>query len=1177
MANIVNNLGQVLVGFRSPVVAAPVTSSLLTSLFGVWNGETTTTTLATGAFGAWNGEGSVTATQLQTNAFGAWNAEKLGTSLDVSIKGYWNGENVTTDLVSGNNGTLMSGATYSSGKIGNAFSFNGSNSYMKLPDNSLNYTGDFSISCWVNVSGIGSWGQYIYAVSNLQTSGSNYYGWRLFIYGNAYAFDICNGTSTISGYQSASVNGVYYNCAGDYSTQIAPVTGGAWKHVVITRKAGTATKMYVNGVLKNSNISTVDPVYATTHNPAIGAQITNGGNSFGGSTSGVDLISTWNKELSQDDVLSLYNNSSATEYPYSTKTLPSAGDAISTNNGTLMNGCVYTSSGKIGNAFTFDGINDYISLPTNSINFGNDFTVSAWVYLTTTSRQDIMTNYYWNGGNQYGWWLIHNSSGQIQFSYVNSSQQEKDTTYSFTGKYNSWNHILVTKIWGGITNLYVNGVLVSTNSDTTNPIYTTTHYPAMGAMQYNSSSFQAYFANGSKLDAVSTWTRVLTSDEALGLYNSGNGQQYPFSNVSVSTPSDSVGTNNGTVVGGVTYSTGIVGNAFSFDGATSYVDISNNNLKLYTFSVSTWVYIPTASYSNTQCIFYNGYYDYGSTGTYYGFYIAVGTNNTLVCRALNGTTDNTVNTLSTSLTGLFGSWIHITYTKLSATNAKLYINGSLVSSNTTTTEIVYNTTHKSAIGILLDSVKEYPMRSGSKIDSTTIWNKQLTDDEVTQLYNLGGGIQYPFTTQTIKTPYAVYNGDNLVDPIGAKNATINGGVTYTTGKIGNAYTFDGTTGYLTLPVGALNFQGTSFSFSMWLNFNGTPANYATIISNCLIGSYKGFILAIISGNLYIEVGNGTGTWPQLQGPAVTEFTNKWGHITFVWEQGVGLKFYLNGVLYNSSANTTTPDFTTITAAPMIGKKVDGGWALLNGSIDGLTFWNSALTYPEISTLYNAGNGMEYPYASNITAQLPSASDVYGSNNGTLMNGCTFTTGKIGKAFTFDGVNDYVALPTNSFNSLTGDFSISFWMKLNDSQPNFGTLFSNLQYNGVLYWGWQVMFYSGQIHFTVGTNNTSTSRLVSNALTNYIGNWVHVVCTHKASTGYKIYVNNTLNNSNSDTYNPSYTATHTPSIGAQVVSTIPLAYPLNGLLDAVSVWNKELTSTEVTTLYNSGSGKQYPNY
>src|SRR5260221_8178741 len=39
-----------------------------------------------------------------------------------------------------------------------------------------------------------------------------------------------------------------------------------------------------------------------------------------------------------------------------------------------------------------------------------------------------------------------------------------------------------------------------------------------------------------------------------------------------------------------------------------------------------------------------------------------------------------------------------------------------------------------------------------------------------------------------------------------------------------------------------------------------------------------------------------------------------------------------------------------------------------------------------------------------------AVDIQGANNGTLMNGATFTTGEVGQAFSLDGVDDYVSVP-----------------------------------------------------------------------------------------------------------------------------------------------------------------------
>jgi hypothetical protein len=90
-------------------------------------------------------------------------------------------------------------------------------------------------------------------------------------------------------------------------------------------------------------------------------------------------------------------------------------------------------------------------------------------------------------------------------------------------------------------------------------------------------------------------------------------------------------------------------------------------------------------------------------------------------------------------------------------------------------------------------------------------------------------------------------------------------------------------------------------------------------------------------------------------------------------------------------------------------------------------------------------------------------------------------------------------------------------------------------------------------------------------------WNHIVVTRKASTGTKIYVNGSLNNSNTSTVNPIYAATNYSSIGASKYNSTNIEYYFNGKIDAVSTWSKELSATEVTDLYNTGNGKQYPNY
>ena len=116
------------------------------------------------------------------------------------------------------------------------------------------------------------------------------------------------------------------------------------------------------------------------------------------------------------------------------------------------------------------------------------------------------------------------------------------------------------------------------------------------------------------------------------------------------------------------------------------------------------------------------------------------------------------------------------------------------------------------------------------------------------------------------------------------------------------------------------------------------------------------------------------------------------------------------------------------------KYITGG---VNGNLF-LDLFESELDATAVSELYNSGNGQEYPFTIS-NALIASPKDVVGTNHGTLSNGTLITTGKIGNAFTFDGVNDYVSLPNDSWNSTIGtDFSVSLWVNFT-STSNLGRI------------------------------------------------------------------------------------------------------------------------------------------
>jgi len=1133
-------------------------SSLLTSIYGVWNAETTATTLATGAYSAWNAEGIVTSSQLQTGAYSAWNGEKIGTSLDSNILRVYTGDNLNDTSGNTQNATNVGGVTFTAGKFGNAFTFNGSNN-ISLPDNSLNsLTGDFTVSMWVKVQNTG----YLQTLfSSLGTDGTNYYGFAIHNYGGTYT-TIFNGTA-----------------AGVALNELSPNPYNTWYNLVVTRKAGTRTRIYYNGSLTRENSDTRNAVYYSgTNRVNIGAygstsyRVTNG--------TQIDAVTIWNKELNPSEVLSLYNNGTGAEYPYSSLTLPSIDDAVGSNVGTLMNGCVLTTAGKIGNAFTFDGVNDYVQLPIDSLNsLTGDFSFSCWVYLVGSTIDNVTHMLL---SNSYAPTWYNNPGGfdiQVYNNQFSFNSYDKTNTYgginyidaSSIIKRNQWQNYMVTKN-GTTLNLYIDGNLVKTQTVTTVPsYYSTKTKPCFYGMLYDSTLRYSGTA-GSKLDATTIWTRVLTSSEVSAIYNSASGNQYPFSTVTVGTANDSVSTNNGTLVGGVTYTTGIVGNAFSFNGTDAQIDLPNGAFNFTgDFSISLWVKFNSLSLSNVM--FGNFYQSTSTLSTRTGYLLYQQSN-----KIRFATYANSTSIAQGSTTLATGTWYHIVVTKPSNGDPIVYLNGVAETITAVNAPISINPTYTSQntarIGVQY-IYSGYSDRLNGSIDTLTTWTKVVTADEVTQLYNIGGGIQYPFTTQTIKTPYAAYNGENLNDSVGTNNLTVGAGtVTYTTGKVANAFTL--TAGQLNFPTNSMQFSG-SFSYSMWIKYTGSVPQYNQIFTATGNQSRYGYYIYNYSGSLRVVFGDGStavgGDLRVVVNPSFTPTANTWYHIAVVFNSGSSAQVYVNGLLLSSVAHTMTSVlYDTTRPNPIIGNNPGTGTdGPMTGQVDGLTFWNSALTYPEVSALYNDGAGMEYPYSSSIVAKLPSASDAYGSNNGTLMNGCTFTTGKIGKAFLFDGVNDYVALPNNILKK-TGDFSFSVWVNANVLSGNkaiFGTYF----YDGTTY-GWRLDFVNSGMNFGIFGSSQVNLGITGTFNT---GQWYNIVVTRKASTGTKVYINGTLNVSNTSTINHNYATTQYTTIGATQYQPSTVTYYLNGKIDAVSVWDKELSAAEVTALYNSSAGKQYPNY
>src|SRR5205814_6680636 len=108
-----------------------------------------------------------------------------------------------------------------------------------------------------------------------------------------------------------------------------------------------------------------------------------------------------------------------------------------------------------------------------------------------------------------------------------------------------------------------------------------------------------------------------------------------------------------------------------------------------------------------------------------------------------------------------------------------------------------------------------------------------------------------------------------------------------------------------------------------------------------------------------------------------------------------------------------------------------------GLIDEVSVYNRALSATDVASIFTAGAAGKCPPVSEPQCFRPpsgligwwpgegNAADAVDGNHGSLQNGATFATGKVGQAFTFDGANEYVSFGNTAGNFVTNDFSIEF--------------------------------------------------------------------------------------------------------------------------------------------------------
>ena len=199
------------------------------------------------------------------------------------------------------------------------------------------------------------------------------------------------------------------------------------------------------------------------------------------------------------------------------------------------------------------------------------------------------------------------------------------------------------------------------------------------------------------------------------------------------------------------------------------------------------------------------------------------------------------------------------------------------------------------------------------------------------------------------------------------------------GKIGQCYSFNGSSSYIKLDTAPFDNNTTEMTFACW--FKPTITNQTMcLFSNRTEISYAGFAIFMFSGSTKLLFDTGTRLEATLPSKIVV---NEWHHLVFTWQRSTGKKeVWVDGVREISSTQTQVPTIANSTNA-FIGASQNTSTTVsanyLKGCLNDVRIYDNVLSAAEIKEL---AKGLVCHYklddpGSNMMMSMP---DVYNPNN-----------------------------------------------------------------------------------------------------------------------------------------------------------------------------------------------------
>ncbi len=219
------------------------------------------------------------------------NISTASASLTDGLVAHYTFDDNTNDSAGTNNGTASGGPSYVEGKVGKALQFDGTNDYITLSNTSAAdmTTNNFTVSLWLKTN----------------TTATTQYRLISKRGSDGYEIYLGSGQNGLAAYCDTTGGG----CLNDNNLGTASVRDMKWHHaVVVFDRSGNMTG-YVDGNVGSSpsNISAAVGSMTVAQNLMIGQYSNGGGDYFNGT---LDDVRVYNRALSADEIIQLYNQSS---------------------------------------------------------------------------------------------------------------------------------------------------------------------------------------------------------------------------------------------------------------------------------------------------------------------------------------------------------------------------------------------------------------------------------------------------------------------------------------------------------------------------------------------------------------------------------------------------------------------------------------------------------------------------------------------------------------------------------------------------------------------------------------------------------------------------------------------------------------------------------------------------